>query len=311
MGDPADPNPLDTYGTLDAVDDVFVADGFAYVSSGATTGLHVLDLAPVPADEMWPTVRGTAEMRWAGGYVVRDGLAYVPVWSEGLRIVDVRDPDEPQGLSVRDIGQVAQVVVVGDVAYVSGYGALVVIDVSDPAAPHTLSRLSVDGSAMGLAVHEGIAYVAVEEMGGDVGTLYVVDVRDPKRPQQVGAVGIRGRGLHVALAGDVVYVAVLDWSLRLPKGGVQVVDVSDPARPQTIGFLTLPGGAFDVQVSGPYAFVAAGEADVYVADLADPAHLRLVGHLDTPGSARRVLVVADRVYVADEAGGLIVLQTVQ
>jgi len=54
--------------------------------------------------------------------------------------------------------------------------------------------------------------------------------------------------------------------------------------------------------------VAGGEAGVYAVDLDDPANPRLVGHADTPGSARRVAVVGDEIYVADEAGGLIVLE---
>jgi hypothetical protein len=310
--DPAAPRQLDTYSTLGEVIDVVVEGGFAYVSDGAVSGLRVLDLSTSPRGRIWPTVRGTAEMRWANGYVVRDELAYVPVWGEGLCIVDVRDPDAPRELSVQDIGMAAQAIVADGVAYVSIYDGLVLLDVSDPAAPRERSRLKLEGSAAGLAVREGIAYVAVEETSDSTrGTLYVIDARDPGDPRQVGAVETRGSGLRVALVGNVAYVAVLDWSLPLPTGGVQTVDLTDPAQPRTIGFLALPGGAFDVQVSGQLAYIAAGEAGIYVADLSDPANLRLVGHLDTPGSARRVSIQEDRAYVADGAGGLLVLQIVQ
>lgn len=312
---PADPRFLNAYGTLGLVTDVVVDGGFAYVSDGALSGLRVLDLATSPRGRVWPKVRGTAGMRWAGGYTVTHGLAYVPVWNEGIRIVDVRDPDAPQELSVQDIGMAVQAVVSGNLAYVSVYDGLVVLDVPamfdshEPTAPHVRSKMALSGEAIGLAVREGAAYVAVAGVNGsEKGTLYVIDVWDPDSPKQIGAVGIEGRGLRVTLTGGLACIAVLDWSSMTPKGGVQVVDVSEPAQPRSVAFLALPVGAFDVQVSGQYAFIAGGEAGVYVADLSDPAHLRLVGHMDTPGMARRVSVVGDRVFVADDAGGLLVLE---
>jgi hypothetical protein len=250
-------------------------------------------------------------MRWASGYAVADGLAYVPVWGEGLRIVDVGDPDVPRELSVTDLGIASQVVVVGDHAYVTIYGGLAVVDVSDPSSPRLLSQVALgDYQALGLAVRDDLAYVAVEQ-DGEKGTLYAIDVRDPENIQPVGAVGIAGRGIRVALDDDRAYVAVLDWSLSTPKGGVQVIDVSDPLQPQTAGFLKLPFGAFDVQIEGQYAFIAGGEAGVYVAgasDAMDPARMRLVGHVDTAGSVRRVFVAGDELLVADGEGGLLIVQ---
>jgi hypothetical protein len=280
----------------------------AYVGDGAQSGLRVLDLSTSPRGRVWPKLRGRAELPWVSGHVVRDGLAYVPMWSRGLSIVDVSDPDAPQGLWEQDVGQAAQAVVVGDVVYVSAYDGLVVMDVSDPAAPQMLSRLSLEGPATGLAVREDVAYVAVKKAGGNKGTLCVVDVRDPQAPQLVGTVGIEGSGLRVTWADGIVYVAVLDWYSLRPRGGVQVVDVSQPAQPQTIEFLRLPSGAYDVQVLGATAYVAGGEAGVYAVDLSDPTNLRLVGHVDTAGTARRVSVVGEQLYLADGEGGLLVLQ---
>jgi len=309
--DPADLRFSSAYGTLGEVVDVAVDGGFAYASDGAEAGLQILDLAKSPRGRIWPRLRGTAEMRWASGYTVVDGLAYVPVWGEGMRIVDVRDPDVPVELSVLDLGMASQAVVVGDRAYVTVYGGLVVVDVADPSSPQQLGLMALgDGQAMGLAVRDGLAYVAVEQ-DGEKGTLYVIDVRDPSAPQHVGAVGIAGRGLRIAVDGHLAYVAVLDWSSATPKGGVQVLDVSDPVQPQTAGFLRLPGGAFDVQVAGQHVFVAGGGAGVYVAQVSgglDAIEVSLLGHIDTAGSARRVFVAGDELFVADQGGGLLVVE---
>lgn len=308
-----DPRFMSAYGTLGEVVDVVVDGGaFAYTSDGAEAGLHVLDLAMSPRGRIWPKLRGTADISWAKGYVVADGLAYVPVWGEGMRIVDLHDPDAPDELAALDVGMASQVVVVDHLAYVTIYGGLAVVDIADPSSPWLLGRMALgDYSATGLAVHDGLAYVAVEQEA-DKGTLYVVDVRDPSTPQHVGAVGISGHGLAVALDGHMAYVAVLDWSSTMPKGGVQVLDVSDPVQPQTAGYLGLPAGAFDVQVAGPYLFIAGGEAGVYVAQATparpDSVDISLVGHIDTAGSAQRVFLVGDELFVADGEGGLLVVQ---
>ncbi|MBN1639725.1 MAG: hypothetical protein JXA09_00725 [Anaerolineae bacterium] len=308
--DPANPRFLSAYGTLGEVVDVVVEDGFAYVSDGAHSGIRTLDLATSPRGRVWPTLRGIAETSWASGYAVRGGWAYVPVGNDGLRIVDLGDPDAPRERAALDLGvAAAQAAIAGDVVFVSASGALVAVDVSDSAAPRELSRFAVDGEALGVAVRDGIAYLAVQGMGdGDRGTLYTVDVHEPTRLRQLGAERLAGTGLRVSLAGAMAYVAVLDPSSTTPTGGLQAIDISDPAQPRRAGWLWLPNAAFDVQVMDERAYVADGEAGIYVIDVSDPTELRAICHVDTPGSARRIALAGDQVYVADGPGGLHLLR---
>jgi photosystem II stability/assembly factor-like uncharacterized protein len=313
---PEDIRLLGAYGTLGEVYDVAVSGRFAYVTDGAESGLRVLDLAAPSSGHTWPAVRGRAEVRWADGYAVRDGFAYVPAWQEGLYVLDVRDPDAPRVLEdVRerigaDLGVLEQVVLVEDRAYVvASYYGLVILDIAAPGAPRILGALPLDGMDGGVAVRGEYALVTLDD--GEQRALAAIDVRDPKALREVGRASLDGHGYRVAVHGDQAYVSVLDWRSRVVRGGLQVVDVSHPEQPQSVGFLNLPNGAFDVTVSGDYAFIAGDAAGVYVADLANPGSLRLVGLVDTPGSARRVFVLDDQVYVADGAGGLLILERVQ
>jgi photosystem II stability/assembly factor-like uncharacterized protein len=314
VSDPSNMQLLHAYGTLGEVHDVAVSGGFAYVTDGAESGLRALDLAPSPDGHTWPTVRGRAEVRWAGGYALRDGFAYVPAWQEGLYVLDVRDPDNPVEVAhYADLGILEQIVLVGDRAYVvASYYGLVILDITEPGAPRILGELPLDGMDGGVAVRGEYALVTLDYEGQ---ALAAIDVRDPEALREVGRVSLDGHGRRVAVHGDYAYVAVLNWTSGLVRGGLQVVDVSDPEQPQDVGFLALPNGAFDVTVSGDYAFIAGDAAGVYVADLSDPAHPRLVGLAhprlvglaDTAGTASKVAVSEGQVYVADGAGGLLIL----
>jgi hypothetical protein len=289
---------------------VVVSEGYAYLSDGAESGLQVLDLHGMPK----PRVRGTVESaKWADGYAILDGYAYVPAWAEGFRIVDVRDPNDPQEIAAIDIGMTEQAAVVGERAYVTiGYEGLAILDVIDPAMPRVLSELSLDGLAEGLAVAEEQAYVTVDD--GEQTKLYVIDGVDPSQPGEMGLVALEEKGLNVALGmeANYAYVAVADciWHLGIAQcsGGLQVVDVRDPSRPRTIVFVEVSEGAFDIAVAGDTAFIAAGSEGVWMLDISEPALPRAVGWADTTGQARNVMVADDLVYVADGEGGLVILE---
>ena len=60
-------------------------------------------------------------------------------------------------------------------------------------------------------------------------------------------------------------------------------------------------------MQGTRIFVAAGTNDLHVIDLADPYSPVEVAAYDTPDIARSVAVAGDRIFVADNFGGLLVL----
>ena len=66
--------------------------------------------------------------------------------------------------------------------------------------------------------------------------------------------------------------------------------------------------AHDVEVKNGYANVIDEGEGLRIIDVGDPSAPVEVGFADTPGSARRAFPAGDRVYVADGAGGLLVLR---
>ena len=97
-------------------------------------------------------------------------------------------------------GPAHAVAVSGNYAYFGSGAALLVADVSIPAALHAVGDVTLPGVVRGVAVSGSYAYVA--------GTgLHVVDVSTPSAPVEVGSYLTPGYAYGVAVAGSYAYVA--------------------------------------------------------------------------------------------------------
>ena len=189
--------------------------------------------------------------------VVADGLAYVATWESGLNIVDL----------------------------------------VDPANPHTVGTFNTLGSMMDVIVSGGYAYVT---SGGENGLL-VLEVADPSAPQKVGALPTLPFAGAVALAEGYAYVPA--W-----VEGLRVVDVTDPANPREVGSLDssiLQGTVGRVALgdtpsasSGQaYAYLTVQDGGLMTLDIADPVDPYPVGAYTPPmGSIRDVAVTDGYAY---------------
>ncbi|MCS6948900.1 MAG: hypothetical protein NZ520_00405, partial [bacterium] len=161
-------------------------------------------------------------------------------------------------------GSTNDVHVQGNYAYCTVPSGLIIMDVSDPAAPREVARISLPGGyAWKLDVSGGFAYVANELRG-----LRVIDVSDPLNPREVGA-DESTLVNDVALSGGYAFVAT-------GPGGLRVIDVSDPQNPQPVSSVDTPGSAARVFVSGQHAYVADERGGLRVIDVSDPQNPREV-----------------------------------
>lgn len=154
------------------------------------------------------------------------------------------------------------------------------------------------GSAWGVAVQNGNAFVAADRAG-----LVVVDVSDPAKPQRVGGYDTGGR--QVAVSGNFAFLASSDANL-------QVIDLSHPANPQRVGRSDTSGYAQEVAVAGNYdclierRWTGSNHVESFVViDVSNPANPRRVG-----GNASlyggEITVANDKVFIASEEQGLVI-----
>jgi hypothetical protein len=98
-------------------------------------------------------------------------------------------------------GPTYAVAVAGNHAYFGSGTALMVADVSTPAAPHVVGSVTLPDFVEGVAVAGGYAYVATYDAG-----LRVIDVSIPSAPVEVGGFGGPGFVNGVAVSGGSVFV---------------------------------------------------------------------------------------------------------
>ncbi len=261
---------------------------------------------PIPLAVLKDGVDGFSQLGGARDSFVADGVAYVASF-EGLTIIDVSDPSDPQllsqtqfgpGGSFNDLQGASRVVVSGTVAYVTAQltpGGLSIIDVSDPMNPQLLVELKdgMDGfnklsGARGLFVDGSVAYVAAPADN----TLTVIDVSTPATPQLITEIGFGlGGGFNEVNVPKSVFVLDSVAYVTGEQAGVSIIDMSTPSSPQLLadirdnfdGFTKLLG-ADGIFVSGSTAYVASSFDDsMTIIDVSDPSNPVLLSEV-TDGS---------------------------
>jgi plastocyanin len=224
--DPAHPKPISefTETVTGGVHSTFVYRGYVYLTDDATGSLRVIDIR----DPYKPrqVARWQTRPDEAGNFLhdvdVKDGLAYLSYWNQGLVILDVGNgikggsPDNPQPVSQYkyDLNSLyREVEAVGGPGFIRGthtaWRAGKYVFVGDEVFS-AKPRRTEGGGVVGL----GRAY----------GRLHVIDVSDIARPTEVAYYEPRDGGSHnVWVAGDTLYLG--DY-----QGGLRVLDVSGELR---------------------------------------------------------------------------------
>jgi len=224
--DPAHPRVIAEYTETvsGGVHSTYIYQGYVYLTDDATGSLRVIDLRdPYHPREVarWETSR-LAAGRMLHDVDVRDGLAYLSYWNDGLVILDVGNgmkggsPENPQLVSQHKYDLDAlyrEVEAVGGPGFIRGthtaWRAGKYVFVGDEVFS-ARPRPTEGGTVLGL----GRAY----------GRLHVVDVSDITRPRTVAWYEPRDGGTHnVWVAGDTLYLG--DY-----QGGLRVLDVSGEMR---------------------------------------------------------------------------------
>lgn len=325
VSDPATPRVIGVY-RLDAserVTGIAVAAPYAFLAAGGA-GLCILDVSTPwqPREVARIGIPGGAQRvrlsgrhawivsqfgaLWAldvsdpqavGGLItvfefgIRDAVAvgrmgYL-VDLNGLRIVDLSDPRQPQWLGMVFAGEMASVAVAGDYAYlISNLTGLMIVRITDPRRPVQASTLEGVFASV-IAAKGDRLYLA----GGRSG-LAIVDVTDPSVPLALGTFAVPVQPSALVVTGTTAYVADLGVGLR-------ILDVADPARIRTASSYAIPI-VRDVAVAEGTAYVAADAFGLRMVDVRDAGRPREVGSFGGDGGTFAVGVAAGVAYVIEQ-----------
>lgn len=260
--------------------------------------------------------------------VALDGnLAFVADGSNGLTVFDLdKDPSVDTDFVVGNIGGETRT----QPSLGHATGVALWNDTSD--------ANNVKKYAFVAAGHAGVGVVDVTNVANETG-MTLVKVFEPIKIEEGKFGKADGRSVNVMVIDDNVYFtydsfgmvvySIADLIKPLPEG----MDPTDIWEPNTVGerpevlarfrlkdpllggseeLADLGGGALGMfyQAAGDkrYFYVAYGAAGVIKIDWTDVTAPVLVDHIDTAGEAADVEVISGRAYVADGAGGLVIIK---
>ncbi|MFO7652051.1 MAG: hypothetical protein R6X13_12020 [bacterium] len=268
-------------------DVVFVAEGQA--------GLSAYSLAS-PAE---PVMLGriTDSQNEAYGVCPADTLVHVAYGYKELATYNAARPESLVVLGELEYPQPGygyDVAVADSFVYIAADAQFIVVKVARPQYPELVFQYRYPRGCRGVAVSQGICYLALEQMGielWDVRTLPPTRLGWLDTPSNARGIDVRGTTAFVADGRD----------------GLLVVDAADPAQPRTIAALDLPGYAARVTIADTLALVACGDAGVCVVNVALPQMPVLAARI--PGGNTRGVAASGRyIYGADRDLGIIVIE---
>lgn len=219
--------------------DVAVAGGLAYTSGFTPTsgaGFDVFDVSnPGSPQHDGNLVTNAATGNEGYGVTINGSLALVAESGGTLRIIDVSNATSPTLIaSAATAGEAWSVAASADghYAFVAGSNFVQIFDISNPSSPVAVSTYPISGVGFGVAVANGLLYVA----GGADGVL-VLDPTNPAAPQLIASYKSAWGAFDVSVVGSNVYVAD-------GEGGIDVLTLQDLQPPSVAITSSSSGSAY-------------------------------------------------------------------
>lgn len=190
-----------------------------------------------------------------------------------------------------------------------GTGGLAEVDLSVLSHPVVTRSLEVDGYVRDLAVLDASSGVPADKASprklvaaaGEAG-LVVVEFPAAGEPRVLGRLPTKGESRSLEVRDGIAYVA--DGA-----AGVRIVDLRDPAHPAELAVFD-PGTidmARGVAVHGKTVFACLGDSGIVALDVSDPKKPHRTADIDPNRAVNRALVSNDKLFAANDAGGILVL----
>src|SRR3569833_2109260 len=226
--------------------------------------------------------------------LVRDGLAYLAYFDQGLKILDVGTPAQPRVLAeLATPGNARGLALAGDTLYVADWLAGEHrIDVSAPAHPVARRSYDTPGAAWGVRARGDDVYV-LDWWGG----FEVLHMPVEGAPSLV-RYAERGRPQQAVADGDYLYVAH-------GESGLQIFDIKNPLNPTWVTGVELPAAARGVAVSRRAAYVALAAGGLAVVDVMKPGEARLTALVQTAQELVALQAAGTRLYARSDDQGLV------
>jgi hypothetical protein len=247
--------------------------------------------------------------------VLAGDIVFTTGWFDGIRRYEsnmmpwqetVIFDTSPSTEFVRDMA------VQGETLYALLDGDLGVLDISNPEHLLQIGELERLSNSYGALVVDNNHLFTWTENANEFKGLQAVSIANPVKPEQIG---FWHDNLDSHLSGLFAHEDFVYLLTRCYKNGcndeslLQIINVSNPDNMFVAGSLLISGMVSDITLLDSKLLL--GGDKLRLVDITNPAQPQLISELDTPGYVYDVVVRDNLMYVADYAGGLLVLRLVE
>lgn len=299
-----------------------------YALIGGWEGIHIVSVTDLynPVEvSFWPADSTVLHIE------MRGMLAFAYVKAEGIKIIDLFDPENPVLMStIACHNGYADFDVENNYVYAIDSSRIRIYDIIDPADPQFAGEYYREGFSLNyIDVEDGIAYT-----GG--GMFVIIDVSDPANPVFISQEVVMEATAHVTYYEEHVYLAnpymsyilcfnvsdpynpeyVSTFSTNFPGGitigsdmmhvmseGVVMVDVEDPTTMLEIGRYTGSMGS-EAFAREAFVYINTGYSGMRILDASDPGDVTVVSTYMQGGSFRDSKLTGDHAAVIEMGSGI-------
>lgn len=272
-----------SYSFWDYATDAAISGNYAYIGT-RETGIKVVDISDIanPFE--------VAQCRLAGNVqqvAIYDEYLFVPCDYEGMYIIDVSVPEDPEivyrytprrAFEVTFYDHYAFVTVVSD-----GFS---ILDITNPAEPELVTNVNPpNGMVKHLKLTETHAFV-----GKNISEMLIYNIEDIENPVQVGTAEHNNTIDDMELVQEDYLYAISEY------GHLQIFNISDPENVE-MAAVFVDYNYTEMTQAFPYLFVRSGDTSQYVLDISDPLNpeeVTFLGNLPW----HRVVIIDDQNAIA-------------
>ena len=277
VDDPSAPVQVDSYDLDDYHSLGIASSGKTVALANHNFGIRIFDVTggDITQTAALPSLGQIMDCQGAGNY------AYIAALTNGLKILDISDPQTPVVESTVALeGNANGIFIDNATAYVaeidkseSSGGYLEIINVSDPSSPSILATLALTGRPFDLTVKNSIAYISLQTEG-----LAVVNVSNPESPELVSTYDTGGSCYKPEVIGNLLYAA--DGT-----NGFVALDITDKTQPMKITDNFDNGTVQDIALWNTSLFLPGGQNGLAITDITLPYSPASAGAI-TPETVR-------------------------
>jgi hypothetical protein len=200
-------------------------DDYAYIAEGKN-GIQIVDIS----DSLHPEIVSSLTLSDSANtraVCIKGNTLYIATMEDGLRIVNVSNPNSPQEIGNTPIGGISRDIdVLNDIAYIANYDSgLRTVDVSNPENPTVIDNFETPGYALGIRVKDTLTFIA-DSSGG----LRVFNIKNPYNAFEIGYNDSVHCVMDVDVQDNFAYIADGPYN-DIDNTLFQTIDISDPTHP--------------------------------------------------------------------------------